>query len=78
MLLFLLILYDFYGQRKINVGACLVFATTVIAGVIAVSAPGNYVRHSVVDSTGTHPLICLMDAFVTALQELIVYAMSFR
>lgn len=48
-ILLLLTLYNFIVLRKIDKG-CLVFLAALMGAIINVVAPGNFVRHSVIDS----------------------------
>ncbi len=61
-LLFVLIILDFIKNKKINIPSIIVFAIWVISALINAIAPGNFARHSVVDSTGVHPLHAISDS----------------
>ena len=72
-IMFMFSIYDYIKNRRVGRDILSVFAVTVAGGIVAVCAPGNYVRHSVIDTSGTHPFLCLFHSFITAIEELMTY-----
>lgn len=54
--------YYFLKDRKINYQVVAIFVVWFVGALINAVAPGNYVRHGAIDSTGLHPISALFDA----------------
>lgn len=61
--LLMLGLYAFLRDKKLDKKIAVIFGFWLLGAIINAAAPGNFVRHEVIDDTGVHPLGALKNAF---------------
>lgn len=74
--LFITLIYKILKEKRISLSQVIVFIIWVVGALINAAAPGNFARHSVVDSTGVHPLQGLMLSIKLLLGRLLWFTES--
>lgn len=63
-LLLLILIYYHLKNRNIRTDYMVWFAIWIVFSLVNTLAPGNYVRHGVIDNTGLHPIKAVFGAFI--------------